>query len=470
MAHADKDGLQPNDYLPDGLASFDDDGSALDGDDARLDLAITASVLRYAEHLYSGRIVPNKLSSYYDITPPVLPLVEALRKLTSPSGADYLASLAPSHPAYAAMKSELGKLRALANEGESGPAIAQGEIVKIGKADPRLPAVREELARLGYDAKIREAEAPEVLDKGLAKVLKAFQSDKGIRASGRLTNDTIKALNGDPPGARIDTLVLNMERLRWLPRNLGERHLFVNQAAFRLYAMSGGHVEWETKVIIGKPETQTAVFSDEMETVVLNPYWGVPKSILYYEMLPYLANDPYYLDRKGFEVINSKGRKVSSGSVDWWSYGENIPYDVRQRPGRTNALGNIKFLFPNSHDIYMHDTPAKKLFAKDMRAFSHGCVRVENPRELARFVLGWDRERIDAAIGTGTNREYALDRHIPVYLNYFTAWPTETGIAYYPDVYQRDARMTAALSAIAVAAKSSGTKLAVDEQAETATP
>ena len=470
---AEEDALSPAEYLPDGLASFNDDASGLRSDDtrlARLDLAITASLLRYAEHLYSGRIVPNKLSSYYDITPPVLDLAEALRKLSLANGQAYLAGLAPSHPAYAAMKSELAKLRAGGTTAGSEPAIAEGALIKVGQEDPRLAEVRLRLAKLGYGADNKKAKAPELLDKALAKLLKTYQSDQGLKATGQLNDATVKALNGEPPESKIEKLAINMERLRWLPRNLGEKHLFVNQAAFELRAMNGGQVEWRTKVVVGKPETQTAVFSDEMETVVLNPYWGVPKSILYYEMLPYLANDPYYLDRKGFEVVNAKGKRISSGAVDWWSYGENIPYDVRQRPGKTNALGNIKFLFPNSHDIYMHDTPAKKLFAKSVRAFSHGCVRVEDPRELARFVLGWDRKRIDAAIGTGSTREYSLERHVPVYLNYFTAWPTETGMAYYADIYERDARMNNALGAIAVADGAKDTKLAVDEQPETVSP
>jgi murein L,D-transpeptidase YcbB/YkuD len=169
-------------------------------------------------------------------------------------------------------------------------------------------------------------------------------------------------------------------------------------------------------------------------------------------MLPKLLDNPYHLDDEGFEVINAKGNRVSSASVDWWSYGDRIPFDVRQPPGNGNALGRIKFLFPNAHDIYMHDTPAKKLFKKAERAFSHGCVRVEDPRKLAEFVLGWDRDRIDAEIASGANQNIKLTRPLPVYLNYFTAWPDSTGkIVFYGDIYKRDARLEKALTAVTVA-------------------
>jgi murein L,D-transpeptidase YcbB/YkuD len=243
-----------------------------------------------------------------------------------------------------------------------------------------------------------------------------------------------------------------MERLRWLPRELGERHVLVNQAAFELRLIDRGDIAWRTKVIVGTPDTQTAVFSDEMEIVEFNPYWGVPQSIIRYEMMPRLARDRRYLDRLGYEVVNERGKRVSSRSVNWWGYRGVIPFGVRQPPGDDNALGRIKFLFPNKHDIYMHDTPTKDLFAQDVRAFSHGCVRVENPRDFAVQVLGWERGRIDDEIAAGENEQVRLGQKIPVHLNYFTAWPDASGkIAFYADIYSRDARLDKALNAIAVA-------------------
>ena len=185
-----------------------------------------------------------------------------------------------------------------------------------------------------------------------------------------------------------------------------------------------------------------------MEYVAFNPYWNVPRSIAGNEMLPKLWNDPGYLDRAGYEVRDRRGRRVSSYSVDWWNYtGRTMPYDIRQPPGRGNALGAVKFMFPNKHAIYLHDTPAKNLFTKLTRAYSHGCVRVQTPRKFAEIVLGWNRSEVDAAIDSGKNQQVTLERKIPVHLTYFTAWPDRSGrIKYYDDVYDRDAALRKALS------------------------
>ena len=478
LARAEEDGLNPVDYLPPTLGAFAEDGSIFRGEVAplaRLDLAMTAMTLRYAEHLHSGRIIPNKLSGYYDLNPPALPFAEVLHELSYRVLPDlYLSSLVPAHPAYGKMKASLAELRTKVAKDEEEP-IAAGERVKLGGRDARIPLVRARMVKLGFlseDAslawrnikpeaaeagtepqKLDEHTLEKTLDKELSKALKAFQASHKIKQTGRLDKATVEALNTRAEKRNIHKLVMNMERLRWFPRDPGKRHIFVNQAAFELRIMDGEQIRWSTKVIVGKPDTQTAVFSDEMETVVMNPYWGVPRSIIKYEMMPYLVNDPSYLDRKGFEVVNARGEVVSSSSVDWWAYDDKIPYDVRQPPGADNALGHIKFLFPNSHDIYMHDTPTRELFKERVRAFSHGCVRVEHPRELAEHVLGWDRQEIDDLIASGRNQEFPMEARIPVHLNYFTAWPDAAGkIAFYNDIYNRDLRLEKALNTMAVAA------------------
>jgi murein L,D-transpeptidase YcbB/YkuD len=480
MALAEEHGLNAADYVPAALGSFDEDGSVFRGDIthlARLELSVTAATVRYAQHAYGGRIVPRKMSGYYDLTPPQLDVASFLGELSWRVVPDvYLAGLHPSHPAYAVMKSALAELRKKAEDEEE--PIATGARVKVGERDGRVPLVRARLAKLGH-LKAAEmpkfgaagskstysptrAEAPEafaeiaaseILDGQLSKALLAFQKSQSIKATGRIDSATVNALNQRPDGNKLQKLLLNMERLRWLPRELGDRHIFVNQAAFELRLMENDRISWQTKVIVGKPETQTYVFSDEMETVVMNPYWGVPLSIIQGEMMPMLAEDPYYLDREGYEVLTREGELVSSASVDWWAYGSKLPYDVRQPPGPNNALGYVKFLFPNGHDIYMHDTPTRKLFEESKRAFSHGCIRVENPRELAVRVLGWSREEVDAAIETGLNQNFELEHKIPVHINYFTAWPDPNGkIAYFSDGYKRDSRLEKALNTLTVAA------------------
>jgi murein L,D-transpeptidase YcbB/YkuD len=480
LALAEREGLNATDYLPATLGSFTDDGSVFRGDIthlARLELDVTAVLLRYAQHAYGGRIVPKKLSGYYDLISPQLDASAVLTELSWRLVPDvYLAGLHPDHPSYPAMKTALADFRNKAEEEEE--PIATGARVKMGERDGRVPQIRARLAKLGYlkpaqmpkfgaegnnaiyspsqaDAPqvFAEIAASEILDKELSKALQVFQKSQAIKTTGRIDAATVTALNQRPDGNKLSKLILNMERLRWLPRELGARHILVNQAAFELRLMDHDRISWQTKVIVGKPETQTFVFSDEMETVVVNPYWGVPLSIIQGEMMPILASDPYYLDREGYEVLTRDGEQVSSAWVNWWAYGSKLPYDVRQPPGPNNALGYVKFLFPNAHDIYMHDTPTRKLFEENKRAFSHGCIRVENPRELAVRVLGWTREEVDAVIETGANQSFSLDSKIPVHINYFTAWPDANGkIAFFADSYGRDTKLEKALNTVTVAA------------------
>jgi murein L,D-transpeptidase YcbB/YkuD len=469
LAGAESEGLNVSDYAAPSL-ELTQTQNALQGNlasSARFDLGLTAMLLRYAEHIHSGRVFPNRMSGYYDLAPPALNLGKVLYDFSTQADlALYVASLAPPHPAYGAMKKALADLRAKVDLSGEEP-IPAGERIKLGGKDARVPMIRARMIKLGFlseedsfawmlghpaDEASDPGELELTLDKALSEAIKAFQQTNGLEKTGQVDKVTISALNEPSDQDNVQKLIWNMERMRWLPRDLGDRHIIVNQAAYELQIVQANTTAWRTKVIVGKPETQTNVFSDVMETVVLNPYWNVPKSILTHEMLPHLMEDPYYLDDKGYEVVNAQGEILSSGSVDWWSYGDQIPFDVRQPPGNGNALGNIKFLFPNKHNIYMHDTPHKKLFKEAVRAFSHGCVRVEDPRALAEHVLGWDRQKIDDLIASGGNQEIKLDNPVPVHLTYFTAWPDENGqIVYYSDVYKRDKRLEKALSTVTVA-------------------
>jgi murein L,D-transpeptidase YcbB/YkuD len=238
---------------------------------------------------------------------------------------------------------------------------------------------------------------------------------------------------------------LALEQIRWLPSDLGSPRVFINQPAYMASYIEGGEAKLTTRVVIGLPSNQTSFFYDEIEQVDYNPYWGVPRSILVNEMLPRLLRDPGYLDRAGYEVTDGKGRRIPSSSVNWGAYGSNIPYDVRQTPSEANALGELKILFPNKHAIYMHDTPSKSLFERDMRAFSHGCIRLADPRGMAAAVLGTSREYVAGKISQGHSSE-KVTRKIPVYVSYFTAWPDLSGkVGYFADVYDRDARLKTAI-------------------------
>jgi murein L,D-transpeptidase YcbB/YkuD len=468
LAKSGDDAMLAGDYLPNALSSFSEDSASLAGDTARLarlDLGLTAMALKYARDASSGRLIPDRLTTYNDMRPERVDAAKAMKMLAfSPYAAAWLKTQQPQLPAYGNLKEAYLALRDTADL-DAAP-IPAGNRVKRGHTDRRLPAVRKALVGLGfYEAEFRvdpaglppairqHALAREtVLDSSLAEAIKSFQAKVNLKPTGNLEPATVTALNQHSPRENLDRLALNMDRMRWLPKNLGERYVLMNQPAFELKLIDKGKLVWRTNVIVGKPHNQTVAFHDEMETVVFNPSWGVPQSIIAKEMLPILRKDPSYLDRNGYRVILPNGRIVKSRSINWRVYGNKIPLSVQQPPSDDNALGEIKFLFPNTHNIYMHDTPTKALFAKPVRAFSHGCVRVENPREFARYVMGLDRGEIDARIDSGESTTVKLAHKLPVHLVYFTAWPDEKGrVIFYDDIYGRDARMEKAYSEVSVA-------------------
>ena len=451
-AKTGEDGLDPLSYLPSGQSSFEDVAQLAGSDPQKLaqfDIAMTASALKMARQISGGQFEPNRLSLYNDITPERVNASTALNVLAySPYPDAYLRDLAPKNPAYATMKAELVKLRADTTTPVEA-AIEEGKTVKLGRSDPRIETVRSRMTTLGF-LKNLPTPGDDLLDTDLSDALKKYQESVQIKQSGQLDAATVKNLNRNDNAKNIQRLVDNMERLRWLPKNLGSKFVFVNQAAFEVRVMDKGNEVWRSHVIVGKPFNQTVAFHDEMETVVFNPSWGVPQSIIVNEYLGKLRRDPSYLDRQGFKVVNQQGKVVSSSSVNWGAYSSSSPYGVQQPPGNGNALGELKFLFPNKHDIYMHDTPSRNLFAQASRAFSHGCVRVENPREFATVLLGWDRSRVDDETDGGRSRSVQLTQKVPVHITYFTAWPDSTGkMMYFNDIYGRDEAMQKALTSTA---------------------
>jgi murein L,D-transpeptidase YcbB/YkuD len=257
----------------------------------------------------------------------------------------------------------------------------------------------------------------------------------------------VAALAGESRASRQEKVRIAMEQIRWLPSDLGSPRVFINQPAFTASYIEGGEEKLKTRTVIGGTGNQTSFFFDEIKQVDYNPYWGVPQSIIVNEMLPRLRNDPGYLDRAGYEVTDSKGKRIPSSSINWSQYGGKVPFNVRQAPSEANALGELKILFPNKHAIYMHDTPQKSYFERDMRALSHGCVRLQDPRGMAAAVLGTSVEHVAEKLGKGHSTE-KVTRRIPVYVAYFTAWPDMTGkVEYFGDVYGRDARLRQAIEA-----------------------
>lgn len=450
LAAAADDGLLAKNYLPEVLPAFADADAAIGNDaakQARLDVGLTLAALRFARHISGGQFDPNRLSLYNDIKPDPVNADEALKLLASSEiPASYLQSLAPKHPQYAVLKAELGKLNAGANV--AVVPVAAGPTVKAGKTDARIPAVRARLEALGYAGKSTTPIGDEQkLDQDLAIGLMALQTANKLKPSGVLDGATVKLLNRDETGERRGKLISNLERLRWLPKNLGERYVFVNQASYTVNVLDKGQVAWHSKVIVGQPTKQTYSFNDQISQVVFNPKWGVPVSIIINEYGPKMRRDPGYLDRNGFIVVNLKGEEIGSSAVNWYNISATPNFGVQQLAGGGNALGELKFLFPNAHDIYMHDTPTKNLFNDTVRAFSHGCVRVQNPREFAQVLLGWNKEQVVKGLAISDTHSVQLPQKVPVYLTYFTAWADDAGkLQFYDDIYGRDAAVAKALA------------------------
>ena len=290
----------------------------------------------------------------------------------------------------------------------------------------------------------------------LSGVLGAIAQSSDVAAylaSRNPDNPPFRALVAELARQSADTdkaarLRIALEQMRWLPRDLGSRYVFLNQPAFEVSFHNGAAAPLTMRAVVGKPDAQTYFFTDRIKEVTYNPYWNVPRSIVINEMLPKLWRDPSWLSRQGYEVSNSRGRQVASNAVNWGAVAtDQLGIDVRQPPGSRNALGALKIDFPNRHAIYMHDTPQKHLFARAERAFSHGCVRLEHPRAMAAALLGIGVAEVDRKIAPGDNRTERVAGDIPVYLAYFTAWPDAQGsVRYYKDVYGRDAHLAQAIA------------------------
>jgi murein L,D-transpeptidase YcbB/YkuD len=446
LSQADLVGLDPSDYrvnVP--PLNYDAaDPAARDRALMQFELELSVKALTYAQDAIRGRIDPNRISGYHDFKRKPVDLSSTLKLLSlSPNAGAYLASRSPSNPQFAALKAELERLRMEeAGEGDVVRINLTG-LLRPGQSNPELANIVAGIRKRGSEALLATHAAtlrdymntPDYAP-DLVKLVEDFQKEKGLKPDGVIGQATVSRIVGVSASAKIDKLVVAMEQLRWLPADLGQRYVFINQPAFMAYYADGGREQLSMRVVVGGRNTQTYFFNDEIETVELHPYWGVPGSIIINEMLPKLRADPSYLDRLGYEVTYN-GQRVSSTEIAW---ADTSKIGVRQPPGSDNALGELKILFPNTHSIYMHDTPQKSFFKKDMRALSHGCIRLADPRAMAAAVLGTSVDDIANRLAKPGNKAISVPGKVPVYVSYFTAWPDKNGVVqYYDDVYGRDA-------------------------------
>ena len=378
--------------------------------------------LALARDLQLGRVEPGQVDKHWFGTARDADLGKVFPAAMQSGGIDKtLSGLTPQHPEYLALKKALAQYRGIAAAG-GWPTLPAGVSMKKGDTKPVVATLR---ARLAATGDLPAGGAP-VFDESVRDAIKRFEARHGIAPDGVLDTETLKALNV-PVAERIRQIELNLERWRWLPEKLGEHYILVNIPTFHLTAFDQGKPALEMRVVTGKKESPTPIFSDEMTTVVFSPYWNVPAEIAKEETIPAMMRDPGYLAENNLEMVRT---------------GSGVRF--RQRPGPKNALGHVKFLFPNNFDVYLHDTPADSLFGRVDRDYSHGCVRVEKPFELAQWVLRhqpeWTPERIQGAMHSGDEKHVKLKKTIPVYIVYETVWVGLDGtVQFSDDVYGHDA-------------------------------
>jgi L,D-transpeptidase YcbB len=448
-------GLDPEDYhvavLHEARESLNDQDYALAA--ASLDVLATDALARYAYHLRFGKVNPEALEPSWNFTRTLGdtdPIEAVLQLIDADDLGAALDRLAPQEARYRDLMQGLAAMRSQAAAG-GWPSVPSGETLRPGMRGARVIALRERLTATGDlpDDAITGGADADLYDMPLSQAVRAFQERHGLDADAIVGPRTLAALNV-PVESRIDQLRINLERARWIFRDLEDRYIISNIARFRTTLVENGEVVWTTRSVVGLPYRQTPVFRARMTYLVLNPTWTVPPGILSRDILPEIRRDPGTLARRNMTVLDFSGRPVDPAAVDF-SGTRGFPYMIRQEPGPNNALGRVKFMFPNAYHVYMHDTPAQELFDRAERTFSSGCIRLENPLELAEILLdgaaGWDRAAIDRAIADGRSRTVTLPRALTVLLIYATAVPENGEIIFLPDVYNRDARLLAALDA-----------------------
>ncbi|MGK9233181.1 L,D-transpeptidase family protein [Inquilinus limosus] len=453
LAEAREEGLVPSDYYVEPLQELI---RSADADDVvAAEILLSAAVMRYGVDVHAGRLAPREIDKTFDITPkPVdrAALATAASMLPDPDA--FLADLAPKHKLYQQLKGALRGYEALAESG--WPTIPPGESLRPGQESDRVPVLRARLAATGEFVG-DPADQSRLYDPLLVTAVEQFQGKHGLKPDGILGRGTLAMLNRQGP-ERMNKIIASMERLRWLPDDLGADYLMVNIAAFTMDVVADGQLLRSMNVVVGETDNQTPLFNSALTYLEFNPTWTVPPSIAAKEYLPRLRNNPGYLASRNYKLFSGWGsgsREMSADYVDWNSIGRGTMRSlrIRQEPGPGNALGKVKFMMANNWSVYLHDTPSKSYFQRANRALSHGCVRLQDPIWLADYLLegapSWTPERRARVMGNWTpTTRINLPTPMPLYIVYQTAWIDQTGeVAFRDDIYGIDAKVIAALQA-----------------------
>ena len=403
-----------------------------------LELLLTTTFFKYSKKVYGG-IIKNPHNLDWFIPKNKKNYQVVLDSLVISDNKNI--SKEPVNQYYIKLIEKLRQYRDIQKKGGFPIVITEKKTLKLNQIDSCLPKVKQHLF-LTKD--LQNNDNSQVFTKELELAVINFQKRLGLGENGKIDKQTLLELN-KPVDFRINQMMVNLERLRWIPVEMGKEFLLVNIPEFKLHVFENGKEIWLTNIVVGKDAKQTSIFKGNISKIILNPYWNVPNSIINEEILPALKRNPSYLTKNNMEVLSGE-HIVNASRINWKKYEKNIPFTIRQKPGRDNALGKMKFLFPNNFSIYLHDTPTKSLFNRTKRDFSHGCIRVENPMKLALYFLKnnkeWNQVKIDSILTTGKEFDISIKPTIPVYIAYFTAWVDNKGnLNFRNDIYDLDAAL-----------------------------
>lgn len=447
------DGLQPKDYHQQALLLM---GRRLASDpdsqrSAEYDILLTDALLSLGHDKLYGKVDPKILFPGWNLNSPrkeaaVQPLLSALKNGRLEQ---FLARLGPVQPVYAQLKQALANYRAIAARG-GWPRVPEGPVLKLGMEDARVEVLRRRLLVTGELS--AQGSTPQLFDQQIDAAVKTFQERHSLEADGVVGKAVLAALNV-PVEARIEQIRVNLERARWIFHEVPSTFILVDIAGFALQYRHDGQLAWSTRVVVGQPYHKTPIFRSAIRSIVLNPTWTVPASIVNKELVPVVIKNPGHLKEQRLRIFDANQREIPAATINFRRFaGTTFPYTIRQDAGPDNALGRIKFLFPNPHDVYLHDTPSKALFGKASRAFSHGCIRVQHPLELGKLLLQNDQNNpidanaFDRILAKGETETLVLKKPVPVILLYWTAQVKEGKVRFKPDLYQRDRLVLEALN------------------------
>jgi murein L,D-transpeptidase YcbB/YkuD len=457
IEEASDHGLDPADYNMDQLRRIlaerrDNPSTEIE---AEADIMLTESLLRYGYHRRLGKVKASNLDPDINFRretfrgqPPSATMEEIL---SAPSLQGFIDLAAPSGPYYRGLQAWLKHYRQLAAQG-GWPAVPEGPTLRKGDVDSRVAVIKSRLAVTadladGANTKSSEFDAP------LKEAVASFQSRHSLDADGIVGKQTIAAMNV-PVAQRVNQLRVSLERLRWVNQEAADTLVAVNIAGFRAFFIKNGEMIWTTRAMVGKTYRKTPVFRGDIQYMEFNPTWTIPPGILRNDTLPAIKRNPNYLASKNIRVIDQKGKTVDPATVDWNKYSKGVPYTLRQDPGPNNSLGTVKFIFPNKHFVFLHDTPHRELFDRPERAFSSGCIRIENPLTLAELLLNDDKYKepeLEAIVASRKTQRINLENTVPVIIVYLTTGLDIDGnIMFFKDVYGRDKRVLDALNGAVV--------------------